>query len=260
MHPLRITLVQAKLYWEDTLSNLNAFTEQLEPLAGQTDLVLLPEMFTTGFSMNATALAETMDGLTMQWLSEQAEKLEAIVTGSVIIKSNERYYNRLIWMRPDGTYDYYDKKHLFTMAEEHLTYTAGQAKKIIDYKGWKICPMICYDLRFPVWARNAEDYDLLFYVANWPVKRSFHWKSLLLARAIENQAFVVGVNRVGLDGKGFYYTGDSCIVSPIGEYLFQAADRVVLHTQSIDRADVIAAREKLPFLGDRDVFVIDKVN
>lgn len=238
------------MQWENIDANLASFEEQFEAKITQTDLIVLPEMFTTGFSMNAQQLAEPMNGKTLQWMATQAQKYDAVVVGSFIVKENEKFRNRLFWMLPGGNYQYYDKRHLFTMAKEHLTYEAGTKKLIVEWRDWKICPLICYDLRFPVWSRNVENYDLLIYVANWPVTRSFHWKTLLQARAIENQSFTVGVNCVGKDGAGYYYTGDSCIISPAGEYLFQAADRKVVHTQSITKNDLIELRKKLPFLAD----------
>jgi len=255
---LSITIVQASLQWEDIDANLAFFEKQLEAATTYTDLIILPEMFTTGFSMNASQLAEQMEGKSMQWMAEQAKKQDAIVTGSLIIEENGKFYNRLIWMQPDGSHQCYDKRYLFTMAKENLTYEAGTEKLIVEWRGWKICPLICYDLRFPVWSRNVENYDLLIYVANWPVTRSFHWKTLLQARAIENQAFTIGVNCVGKDGTGYYYTGDSCVLSPSGEWLFQAADRKITHTQSISKDDLMMVRKKLPFLVDQDVFSYDE--
>lgn len=252
MEKLKLTIVQSKLHWEDINSNLKAFSLKLERSISDTDLIALPEMFTTGFSMNAAALAEPMNGRSMQWMAKQASKFNAIVTGSIIIEEKGKYFNRLIWMQPNGNYSLYDKRHLFTMAKEHETYEAGQKKIILEWKGWKICPLICYDLRFPIWSRNLEDYDLLLYLANWPVKRSLHWKILLQARAIENQAFTIGVNRVGKDGNDYYYIGDSCILSATGEWLFQTTDREVVHTQEISKNNLMAIRKKLPFLADRD--------
>lgn len=257
MQDLRVTLVQSKLHWEDVNANLEMFTKKLATIAPYTtDLVILPEMFTTGFSMNAEELAETMEGNSIQWLKAEARRLEAIVTGSLIIAENGQFYNRLIWMQPDGSSQYYDKRHTFTMAEEHLTYAAGKQKLIVEWKTWRICPLICYDLRFPVWARNVEVYDLLLYTANWPVKRSSHWKTLLQARAIENQAYTIGVNRCGLDGNDHYYTGDSCILSPTGEIYFQAADVEAIETRHLSYDYLQMIRKKLPFLSDQDQFSV----
>lgn len=256
MNTFRLSLIQSNLHWENSIQNLEAFNTHLAKIAAPTDLIVLPEMFTTAFSMNATELAESMEGKTMKWMAKQAEKLDAAVVGSLIIEENENYYNRLIWMLPDGTYHQYDKRHLFGMSGEDKSYEAGKSRLEVNWRGWRFCPMICYDLRFPVWSRNTNDYDVLLYIANWPITRSFHWKALLLARAIENQAFVVGVNRVGTDGKGYYYSGDSSIISPRGEYLFHAHDRTVVYTQTLEKSDIESCRKALPFLEDRDVFML----
>ncbi len=256
MKNLRITTVQSILHWEDISTNLAMFDEKLSNLLGKTDLVILPEMFTTGFSMNATTLAERMDGRTFHWLSSKAKELEAVVTGSFVIEENGRFFNRLIWMQPDGDYKCYDKRHLFTLAKEHETYTAGIKKLVVDWKGWKICPMICYDLRFPVWSRNIEGYDLLIYVANWPETRSYHWRHLLISRAIENQSFVAGVNRVGSDEKGLGYTGDTCVIDYSGAILYQVASLEDIFTCELDSEKMTAFRSKLNFLGDQDKFEI----
>lgn len=248
---MNITLVQTKLHWEKIEANLEMFSQKLQNLP-QTDLIILPEMFTTGFSMNAAPLAEEMGASAMQWMEKQASKHQAVITGSLIIKEHDNFYNRLIWMRPDGSYEYYDKKHLFTMAKEEETYTAGDKKVIIEYMGFKICPLICYDLRFPVWNRNKEDYDLAIYVANWPAKRSYHWRSLLLARAIENQCYVAAVNRVGDDGKDFHYSGDSALIDPAGEIIYQKTEEEDIFQTNISLSHIQEVRKKLPFLKDRD--------
>lgn len=258
MQDLTTTIIQSKLHWEDIDANLSMFEAKLDAIEGETDLVVLPEMFTTGFSMNAAALAEPMNGKSIDWMAMNAKKINAVLTGSIIIKEDGNYYNRLIWMRPDGSYLHYDKRHTFTMAGEHQTYQKGTRKLIVELKGWKICPLICYDLRFPAWARNIEDYDLLIYTANWPVKRSSHWKILLQARAIENQCFVAGINRVGLDGNGHYYTGDSCIVSPSGEFYFQAADVEATKNSVLSANYLRFIRQKLPFLPDRDAISVSE--
>jgi len=248
---MRVTLIQSNLQWEDIPANLELFDKKIAQIE-ETDIIVLPEMFTTGFTMNAAALAETMDGTTVQWMKKQAASKQSVITGSLIIKEEEKFYNRLIWMLPDGTYQYYDKRHLFTMAKEEETFTAGQEKISIEYLGWKICPFICYDLRFPVWNRNTLDYDIAIYVANWPDRRSFHWRSLLLARAIENQCFVIAVNRVGHDGKDFYYSGHSSVIDPAGEIIYQSADVEDLFTAKLSLVHLREVREKLPFLKDRD--------
>jgi predicted amidohydrolase len=248
---MNITLVQSQLYWEDIEKNLSNLEQKLETVE-QTDLIILPEMFSTGFSMNAAALAETMEGSALNWMRKTAAKKHAVITGSLIIKEDDKFYNRLIFMRPDGSFDQYDKKHLFSMAREEETYTAGTAKIIIEYLGWKICPLICYDLRFPIWNRNLEDYDLAIYVANWPDRRSYHWRSLLTARAIENQCYVAAVNRVGTDGKDLYYSGYSSLIDPAGEILYQRADSEDIQQFDISLEHLKEVRTKLPFLKDRD--------
>lgn len=253
---LRITTVQADLIWEGIESNLAKFSKSLDDLTGKTDLIVLPEMFSTGFSMDAKRLAEPMDGQTMQWLAHQAKRMEAVVTGSFIATEYGRFFNRLIWMRPDGSFEQYDKRHLFTPAAEHETYVAGQKKLVVELNGWKICPLICYDLRFPVWSRNVEDFDLLLYVANWPDRRSHHWNSLLLARAIENQCYVVGVNRCGNDGSGFYYSGNTSIVDFGGKILYQVADVEDIFTIPLSWEMLHEYRSSLQFLADRDEFEI----
>ena len=253
---LRITTVQSELAWEDIQSNLDMFTAKLAGLSGQTDVIVLPEMFTTGFSMNAARLAETMNGRTLSWLAEQARLAGAVVTGSFIVQESSRYFNRLVWMRPDGSFEQYDKRHLFTPAGEHEIYTAGQKRLVTEWLGWKICPLICYDLRFPVWSRNVEGYDLLLYVANWPERRNQHWKSLLVARAIENQSYVVGVNRCGKDGLGLCYTGDTTVVDFGGEVLYQMANKEAISTQSFSLEMLRNYRISLKFLADQDEFEI----
>jgi len=248
---MNITLVQSALYWENIEKNLSSFEEKLNNI-GQTDLIILPEMFSTGFSMNASALAESMDGAAVNWMRKTAAKKNSAITGSLIIREGGKFYNRLIFMRPDGSLEQYDKKHLFTMAKEEETYTAGTEKIIIDYLGWKICPLICYDLRFPIWNRNLEDYDLAIYVANWPDRRSYHWRSLLTARAIENQCYVAAVNRVGTDGKDLYYSGHSSLIDPTGEAIYQKADAEDIQQIDLNKEYLIEIRTKLPFLKDRD--------
>ena len=252
MKDLRVTLAQADLHWEDKAANLAAFTAKLAGLAGQTDLVVLPEMFTTGFTMNAPALAEPENGPTVQWMAEQAAWLNAAITGSFIALDGGRYYNRLVWMQPDGRYQTYDKRHLFAMAGEHHTYTPGNKRLLVEWRGWKVLPLICYDLRFPAWSRNQEDYDLLIYVANWPSPRRHHWRSLLAARAIENQAYALGINRVGLDGNGYPHAGDTSAIDFSGEELFHLAHSEGCMTLVLSYQEQQAFRQKLPFLDDRD--------
>jgi len=257
MEELKIALVQVQLHWENPKENLAMFDEILSTLKNKANLVVLPEMFSTGFSMKAPELAEEMDGTSVQWMRGKAKELNAVITGSIIITEKDKFYNRLIWMRPDGSHAQYDKKHLFTLAKEHHTFTAGTEKLIVELGGWKICPLVCYDLRFPVWSRNTENYDLLIYIANFPAKRRNAWRQLLRARAIENQAYALGVNITGKDGNGLEYAGDSAVIGPLGEEIeeLQIEQGVILAT--IYKKTVIDIREKLPFLNDRDLFSID---
>ncbi|MBI5916885.1 MAG: amidohydrolase [Bacteroidetes bacterium] len=253
---LRISTIQASLEWENIAANLALFSKKMEGLVGQTDIVVLPEMFTTGFSMKPERLAEDMAGQTMRWLAAQARLLNAVVTGSFIAAEAGRYYNRLVWMRPDGTFEVYDKRHLFSPAGEHEAYAQGQKKLVTEWMGWKICPLICYDLRFPVWSRNVENYDLIIYVANWPEQRSHHWQQLLVARAIENQTYTVGVNRCGGDGNGLQYSGDTSVIDFSGKTLNQMTATEAVFTTTLCLKNLQAYRNDLQFLADRDNFEI----
>ena len=251
-------IVQSELHWEQVDANLEMFSNKLHSVS-DTDLIVLPEMFTTGFSMNSTELAEPMNGKSMQWMQQVAKSKNAVVCGSLIITENNNYYNRFIWMQPNGEFKTYDKKHLFRMANEQNHFTAGTQKNIVAIDGWKICPMICYDLRFPVWSRRVEnteeDYDLLLYVANWPAKRNHAWCSLLLARAIENMSYVVGVNRVGADANNLTYSGDSVVLNPIGEKLVACTpNQNEIETVTLKATDCQKFRNKLPFNQDADKF------
>lgn len=255
MSVLKITSFQAYLFWENIDKNLQNLGLKLSSIREKTDLIILPEMFSTGFTMNAQALAEEMEGKTMDWMKVQAKKFEAVVTGSLIIKENDKYYNRLIWMRPDGSYEKYDKRHLFGLGREDSVYSAGKDKLIVELNDWKICPVICYDLRFPVWLRNNNiDYDLLLIVANWPEKRSLHWRTLIPARAVENQAYVVGVNRVGHDGNEIYHSGDSMCIDPNGKTVYYKPNDEDLYTFSISKDELVKTRRAFPFLKDADKF------
>ncbi len=256
MKNLRVTLIQSQIHWEKKPANLQTFGQKLVPLAGQTDLVVLPEMFTTGFSMNAPALAETMQGPTVQWLAEQAAALGAVVTGSFIAEDKGRFFNRLVWMQPDGTYALYDKRHLFTYAQEHHHYSPGTTPLIVEWMGWKIMPLICYDLRFPVWSRNVQNYDLLLYVANFPERRRHAWTSLLTARAIENLAYVIGVNRVGKDGNDIYYSGDSTLLDYAGQALYSVSHVEDVFTITLSMQNLQEFRQRFAFLNDRDAFTL----
>jgi len=258
MDNLKITVFQGYLFWENTDKNLQNIELRLSAIREKTDLIILPEMFNTGFTMNAEKLAEAMGGKTMQWMHKIAVKYSCVVTGSLIIKENNKYYNRLIWMRPDGSNQQYDKRHLFALGKEHETYTAGTKKLIVELNGWKICPVICYDLRFPVWLRNvAEEYDLLIIVANWPERRALHWRTLIPARAIENQAYVIGVNRVGHDGNEIYHSGDSNCIDPNGKVIYYKRDEEDMYTFTIVADELEKVRRAMPFLKDADTFNID---
>lgn len=255
MNTLTISLLQADLSWENPQENLSYFSNQMAKINNDVDLIVLPEMFTTGFSMNAVELAEEIDGPTVNWMKKNAIEKESAVVGSVIIKEKEQYYNRLIFMFPSGEFQYYDKKHTFTLAKEHETYSSGTQKLIIDYKGWKICPLICYDLRFPVWARNVENYDLLLYVASWPEKRVNAWDALLKARAIENMSYTIGVNRIGKDGNNYDYVGHSiicdCLGNPLSKELNENEEIISVQITKDYQEEI---RNKLGFLKDRDNF------
>ena len=259
MSSLTITVVQTNLYWEDKKANLEMLEEKIYSIKEKTEVVVLPEMFTTGFSMKPELLAETMEGATIQWMKKIAAQKKIILTGSVIIEDQGNYYNRLIWMLPNGQVGYYDKRHLFAFGDEDKHYAAGAKRLIASVKGWKINLLICYDLRFPVWARQTPDeaeYDLLIYVANWPEKRVHAWKTLLQARAIENQCYVVGVNRVGKDAKEIVYSGESLVADPMGTVLYTKKEAEDIFTIRLEQSDLQAVREKLPFLKDADNFQI----
>lgn len=258
MSDLRITIMQADLAWEDRAENMDRFTKKIAELKDATDIVILPEMFSTGFSMNAKALAEDMDGTTVKWMHELAHKRAVMLMGSMIAVDEGQYYNRMIAMKPDGLYHVYDKRHLFAMGGEDKVYSAGARNMPFEYLEWNIMPQICYDLRFPIWSRNtaAAMYDLLVYVASWPEVRVHAWKQLLIARAIENQCYVVGVNRVGQDANNQYYSGESMIVDPMGNILFSAAHKEIEMTMSLSRTFLNDVRSRLPFLSDGDRFEI----
>lgn len=258
MHNFRITLVQPGIIWENSGANLEKYSDLLEGV-DQADLIVLPEMFTTGFSMNPDKLKESMAGPSVQWMKARAAEKSAVIAGSLIIEDNGRIYNRFLWVSPDGSIAFYYKRHLFTMGEEHLHYAAGENKLITEHLGWRFCPLICYDLRFPVWSRNTENYDVLIYVANWPAARHHVWRNLLVARAIENQAYCVGVNRVGTDGTGLRYSGDSVLVNPRGVAAFIGKNEKV-QTFEISRVELKSFRKKFPILDDRDEFTLNPAN
>lgn len=253
MQDLKITIIQSDLAWEDKMRNMGIFSQLIN--AGESaDVILLPEMFTTGFSMHAEKLAEKMNGPSVEWMFHTAQKKNSVIAGSLIIEEEGKYYNRFIWMRPDGNYDTYDKRHLFSLGDEHNHYTPGNKKIIVELNGWRICPLICYDLRYPVWARNRNDYDLLLYAANWPEKRIYAWKHLLIARAIENQAYVAGVNRIGTDGNNIYHSGNSLVLSAMGEILWESSNERAVFTTTLSMQSLLDIRKRLPFMQDADEF------
>lgn len=260
MSQLLVTIIQTNLHWEDKHANLALLEEAIQSKSQAGQLVVLPEMFSTGFSMQPEKLAETMEGPTVQWMRNMAIKQKIILTGSLIIEVEGHYYNRLIWMLPNGTHGHYDKRHRFAFAGEDQHYSNGNKRLIASVNGWRINLQICYDLRFPVWARQQSseqpEYDLLVYVANWPERRSHAWKSLLIARAIENQCYVIGVNRVGEDGNGINHSGDSMVVDPLGEVLFTKAHESFAHTIALEKSVLENTRTKFPFWKDADPFQI----
>ncbi|WP_311136409.1 amidohydrolase [Hymenobacter aerilatus] len=250
--------MQTSLHWHQPAANRTSLEHYIDTISIPTDLIVLPEMFATGFTMEAAALAEDMDGPTVQWMQRMAAARNAVVTGSLIIRENGQHYNRLLWVRPDGSMSYYDKRHRFGMAGETHVYAAGQARLLEEWRGWRICPLVCYDLRFPVWSRNASvaPYDLLLYVANWPAARRDAWMALLRARAIENVAYTLGVNRVGTDGNNLEYAGDSALLDMRGEYLVEVGNQETSLTRTLRRSDLDAFREQFPALYDADTFEV----
>jgi predicted amidohydrolase len=257
MPDLKVTLIQTELDWEDVAANLRRFDHLIGSLRVATDLIVLPEMFTTGFSMNAAALAENMNGRAVGWLRETARRTAAAVVGSVIVVDEGRFYNRLCWADPEGEIATYDKKHLFRYAGENQVYTAGSASLLVELKGWKVRPFVCYDLRFPAWNRNTNlTYDLALFVANWPQRRAEHWKVLLQARAIENQSYVIGVNRIGTDGNGLYHSGESSVIDPVGDILFRSAHAPCVFTLPLERSRLDDYRQSFPAWMDADQFLL----
>lgn len=285
MQDLSVTIIQTDIFWENSTANLANLEEKMAQISLPTDLIILPEMFTTGFTMNAKTVAEPMNFTTFKWLKQQAKRTQAVITGSFIVNEGEYFFNRLIWMRPDGSFETYDKRHLFRMGEEDKTFTAGTKRLIVELKGWKICPLICYDLRFPVWSRNTEreerrkeekentnsensrtsylipnnpylSYDLLIYVANWPSVRSQVWDTLLQARAIENQSYCIGVNRVGEDGMNLEYSGNSAVIDFKGNQLFYQKASEVIVNQVLSKKELVDFRNKFPAYLDADDFEI----
>ncbi|MES2626410.1 MAG: amidohydrolase [Pseudomonadota bacterium] len=255
---LRISLIQTDLAWQAAELNRQLLEPQLLPMAGQTDLIILPEMFTSAFAMGAGAIAEEHPGPTLVWMQNLASKLDAAITGSIAVTEAGKRYNRLLFVKPDGTFIHYDKRHLFRMLGEDKRYADGSRKVIVEWRGWRILPLICYDLRFPVWCRytKTEPYDLALFVANWPAARNHHWRTLLQARAIENLAYVAGVNRIGIDGNNLEYVGHSVVVSPQGIETLQAGAEAGVRTTTISMQELSHWREKFPAWMDADEFVL----
>ena len=253
---MKIALIQTSLTWENPMENRSHLAQKISGFMQDVDLIVLPEMFSSGFTMNSKAVAETMDGETVLWLQHLAKAKNAAITGSLIIEENGNYYNRLVFVYPTGEVKRYDKRHLFTLAGEDKFYTAGTEKLIVEYKGFRICPLVCYDLRFPVFSRNVEDYDLLIYVANWPKLRVNAWDILLKARAVENMSYTIGVNRIGTDANNHEYIGHSQAVDFLGNYLLEPQQTDGIFIIELDKEKLLETRSKLAFLNDKDEFQI----
>lgn len=264
MSSLTFTIIQTKLHWEDKAANLQMLDEKIRSISEKTEVVILPEMFSTGFSMQPEKLAEDMSGESINWMKRIAAERKIILTGSLMIKENDKFFNRLVWMLPNGQMGMYDKRHLFAYAHENEHYFPGNKRLIASVKGWKINLLVCYDLRFPVWSRQTNhgssqeglEYDVLIYVANWPERRSHMWKTLLQARAIENQCYCIGVNRVGSDGNDIYYSGNSMVVNALGDVLYHKNHDEDIYTVTLQKEELTAVREKMPFWKDADSFLI----
>ncbi|MEL6559415.1 MAG: amidohydrolase [Bacteroidota bacterium] len=257
-HNLQIATIQTDLHWESIDANLAMFEEKIWQIDQPVDVLVLPEMFSTGFSMNPKPLAEPMNSKTFRWMKHMAAQKECLVIGSYIIKEDQQYRNRLFTVFPDGTFQYYDKRHLFSLAGESRDYKAGNERLIVEYRGWKIMPLICYDLRFPVWSRSRQyEYDLLVYIANWPTPRVNAWDTLLQARAIENQSYAVGVNRTGIDGYEVPYNGHSAVVDYLGKHVYQPTESEEINVVSIEKEPLDRFREKFNFSLEADQFTID---
>lgn len=252
---LKVALIQSNLIWENPEQNRINFTNKISAILESIDLIVLPEMFTSGFTMHPSSVAETMIGETVSWMQKLANLKKTAITGSLVIKENDNFYNRLLFVFPNGNIEYYDKKHTFTLAGEHKAYKAGSKLLTVNYLGWKICPLVCYDLRFPVWSRNTNDYDVLLYVANWPKIRVGAWDALLKARAIENMTYCIGVNRVGLDANNHEYSGNSGAYDVLGKRLDSIlSNQEITEIVTLKKDHIFKYREKLGFLNDRDLF------
>ena len=251
---MKIALIQSSLFWENPKANQNHFEEKINAIIEKVDLIVLPEMFSTGFSMRPEAIAEPLEGKTARWMQYIAKSKNSAITGSLVIKENDTYYNRLVFVFPSGEIQFYDKRHLFTLAGEDKVYTSGKNKLIVDYLGWRICPLVCYDLRFPVFARNSEEYDVLLFVANWPKPRIQAWDILLKARAVENLCYTIGVNRIGFDGANLEYNGHSQAVDFLGNYMLEPQENEGVFIVELNKEKLFETRNKLGFLNDKDVF------
>jgi predicted amidohydrolase len=260
MDELRLALVQTDLQWQEAAHNRTLLEALIRPLAGTTDLIILPEMFTSAFAMGSGAIAEEHPGPTLAWMQKMAAHTNAALTGSIAATEDGKRYNRLLFVKPDGSYSAYDKKHLFRMLGEDRRYAAGSAKVLVEWRGWRILPLVCYDLRFPVWSRYtpAEPYDLMIFVANWPAPRNHHWRTLLQARAIENLAYVAGVNRIGRDGNNLDYVGHSAVVDPQGKEILQAGTAAGVYPTQISLTGLSRWREAFPAWMDADRFTLNK--
>lgn len=251
---MKIALIQSSLFWENPKANRNHFEVKINALTEKVDLIVLPEMFSTGFTMNPEAVFETMQGETIQWMQSLAKAKNTAITGSLVIKENGNFYNRLVFIYPSGEIQFFDKRHLFTLAGEDKVYTFGKEKLIVEYQGWKICPLICYDLRFPAFARNTENYDILIYVANWPKSRIQAWDILLKARSVENLCYTIGLNRVGFDDNNFEYNGHSQAVDFLGNSLLEPQETEGVFIVKLNKEKLVETRNKFGFLNDRDAF------
>jgi len=255
MDKLTLALIQSDLVWQNPEQNRKIFSNKINSISQEVDLIVLPEMFTSGFTMNPDQVADTMDGKTVSWMQKLAKEKQIAITGSIVIIEDSKFYNRLLFVHPSGKVETYNKRHTFTLAGEDKVFTAGTEKLLVDYKGWKICPLICYDLRFPVWARNIENYDVLLYVANWPKPRIKAWNTLLKARAIENMCYSIGVNRVGLDNNNLEYSGNSAVYNVLGEKLSNlTSHKEQIEIVELNKNHIKTNRDKLQFLNDKDNF------
>lgn len=253
---MKTVLIQTDIIWENPVENRSIFEAKINAITNDVDLIILPEMFTSGFTMNPSSVAETMQGTTISWLKNIAKAKNCAITGSLVITENHNFYNRMVFVFPDGAIQFYDKKHLFTPAGEDKVYTSGTEKVIVNFKGWKICLQVCYDLRFPVFSRNTENYDLLIYVASWPKVRTNAWDILLKARAVENMCFAIGVNRVGVDGSNLEYIGHSQVIDFLGYELLAPQEKSGIFTATLDKDQLLETRSKLKFLEDKDAFLL----